>query len=235
MVSPPNTHSTEHKRLQPITQLSTLNMARNYSTANRTMMSLNEITVNGVKMSPLPGGVLIGRKGIMKKEIERRSRATIQLRGELIHIQGGAKERRDAKILIQALAQNFHNTGKAGLPSHMTSAARPRRAPQPKMVTSSDGWSTITAKEQKTTTDTSRTTSVPTSSRFSGLEMWDSDDDEEEVEVEKTPIAQAVSQPALPAAAAAQPEKSKPVPIRWADDESSSDEDEEDDMFLGAW
>ena len=217
-------------------------MARNYSTANRTMMSLNEITVNGVKMSPLPGGVLIGRKGVMKKEIERRSRATIQLRGTLIHIQGGAKERRDAKILIQALAQNFHNTGKAGLPAHMTSAPRRRRAPQPKMVTSSDGWSTITAKEKKTT-ESSRTSSVPTSSRFSGLEMWDSDDEEEE-----TPVAQhdhsswteslvrSLTETG-PAAAAAQPEKSKPVPIRWADEESSSDEDEEDenDMFLGAW
>ena len=223
-------------------------MARNYSTANRTMMSLSEITVNGVKMSPLPGGVLIGRKGVMKKEIERRSRATIQLRGTLIQIQGGAKERRDAKILIQALAQNFHNTGKAGLPAHMTSAPRRRRAPQPKMVTSSDGWSTITAKEKKTT-ESSRTSSVPTSSRFSGLEMWDSDDEEEK----ETPVAQSdthiswaetlvhsLTEPAPTAATAvaAQPAKSKSERISWADYESSSDEEEDEyanDMFLGAW
>jgi hypothetical protein len=210
-------------------------MARNSSTANRTMISLNDIVVDGQKVR-LPAGVLIGRKGVMKMEIERRSRAKIQLRGELIQIQGGPKERFSAKQLISALAKNFNHNRKASLPMSMhVDPSRPR-VTQPRQVVGTDGWTTVSVQDKKKQQATTAATTVSTANGFSGLECWDTDEEEEEeVEVEvgvEVEVEETVAQPA------AQPVKK--VWRRWADmaDEDSGDDEDDDaenNMILGGW
>lgn len=148
-------------------------MARRYNRSNNSSITRN---ISALELG-LPGGVIIGKKGVTINYMKHNSGAHISLKDDNIRIRGGHKQVMAAKALLNELAHNFKN-GLVGF--RQRQVERPVRKKRPVVRVSDDGWTTAGELKKEQTEEPTRKTISYNGGQFAGLELSDSEESDED-------------------------------------------------------